>query len=1155
MTTGALESSLSVLPDGEGAGTVHELPARVTSFTPHDRKKDITPLRDKLYRQIASLRKANERVAPFCTDPESIVNLSIRPEDAAKIVRPQYKIAHALRDAVTETVNRWLKEGKIERAPNGCRFNSPLLAVPKKDENGKMSKVRVCLDVRAVNQHLIEDDKFQLPSISEGLATFAGGKLFGEFDLSEAYFQFKLAEDAKKYTAFMWNGQQYVFVGCPFGLKHIPSLFQRYIANLFRDMPFIFPYIDNLAFASVTWDEHYQHAAAILERLNSVNLRIKQSAVNLGNTHIKLLGHIISEEGVAIDPEKQEMMEKWPRPDEGIELASVLGLGAFLRDHIRHYADITAPLEAVKRHKRIEWTDTLNQHWLLLKRAFLTVPLLRFPDFRKRFVLATDASQTGVGGVLFQPDDADNTITPMNIIAICSKQLDATQRNYPVYKKELFAVIYCLRKFHTYVWGRRDVTILTDHKPLIHITRQKVMTVALQQWLDVLLDYDLMIAYRPGILHIVPDALSRMYLSSYLQEDATWGTQSNIQFLENFKNLSSPSDFLCQQSLNEIKMLSSIRKRHQVRESEGGEKDNRKHNSAKRVKINHTTAIEHDSEIDSLPIEPLDPSLAYEWISTEGPFFAASQYDVKSSLPIVSRTQHCYAPGVLTPCVHALTAEEQLLLAQEKRGKTVPTESEQQAILEQAHAQGHFGVKAIYNYIDELGYWWPHMRDHITNGISACPDCRKYTVERAGYHPAQSIFADRPGDHFQIDLAQFPVAHDGAHYCLVCVDVFTGFVMLKPLKSKDADVVARALWEIFTVIGIPKILQSDNGREFSNQLLTALSQLLGVPQRFISPYNPRADGKVERVVKTVTDTVVKLLHGATIYWPLHIPFVQYAYNSKVHSLTGSTPFSLMLSRAPNRPIDYSLTEQGKIMDLPAWKQHQQDVLDIIYPAIAQKSRTVKGKERAQQDKKRRVIVEGLAEGTEVELMDPKFLHQNKHNRPKTAAPMFGPYYVVKRVHNGGYKVKDELGQVLERTVPLDQMKVLNSPEQLRAIPKADDQGEAWAVDKILGHRFEGNTILYHTKWTGFSVKQATWVADHKFVETDILDRYWRALDLQNSVAQALHAHPQLESESTMKSSTAVLTTSSRRPVLVATKGSSYANVHSSRLVSIISSSR
>ena len=146
-------------------------------------------------------------------------------------------------------------------------------------------------------------------------------------------------------------------------------------------MPFVFPYIDNLGFASSSLEEHYEHAARIMERLNSVNLRVKPSSINLGNTHMKLLGHVLSKLGISIDPEKQQMILNWPRPVKGSELASALGLGAFLRDHVRHYADITAPLERAKKEVTINWdVDNRADHWKLFRRAFATVPLLRFPQ-------------------------------------------------------------------------------------------------------------------------------------------------------------------------------------------------------------------------------------------------------------------------------------------------------------------------------------------------------------------------------------------------------------------------------------------------------------------------------------------------------------------------------------------------------------------------------------------------------------------------------------------------------------------------------------------------------------------------------------------------------------------------------------------------------
>ena len=179
------------------------------------------------------------------------------------------------------------------------------------------------------------------------------------------------------------------------------------------------------------------------------------------------------------------------------------------------------------------------------------------------------------------------------------------------------------------------------------------------------------------------------------------------------------------------------------------------------------------------------------------------------------------------------------------------------------------------------------------------------------------------------------MSKDGNKYILVVIDVFTGFIMLRAMPDKGAETAARNLWEIFCTIGVPKILQSDQGKEFINQILHAMTRLIGVEQRFITPYNPRADGKVERSIRTVIDTIHKLMRGASIYWPTFLPFVQLAYNNKVQELTRSTPFSLMFGRILNEMKDYTGVQITPISsdDLLAWKEHFDKVHALIYPAI------------------------------------------------------------------------------------------------------------------------------------------------------------------------------------------------------------------------------
>ena len=202
-------------------------------------------------------------------------------------------------------------------------------------------------------------------------------------------------------------------------------------------------------------------------------------------------------------------------------MASCLGLVTFIRQHVRHFADLTSEFDTLKRSTAdIERTDARIHQFEMIKRAITHAPQLRFPDFTRPFYLATDASCVGIGGVLYQPSDEDNEdITQHNIVAICSKKLNPCQRRYSTYKKELYGVVYCMRQFHQYIWGHQLV-IITGHKPLVYIKTSVQLAHALQQWLDVILDYHFTIKHRPGILHVLPDALSRMYEACYT---SAWG--------------------------------------------------------------------------------------------------------------------------------------------------------------------------------------------------------------------------------------------------------------------------------------------------------------------------------------------------------------------------------------------------------------------------------------------------------------------------------------------------------------------------------------------------------------------------------------------------------------------------------------------------------
>jgi hypothetical protein len=271
--------------------------------------------------------------------------------------------------------------------------------------------------------------------------------------------------------------------------------------------------------------------------------------------------------------------------------------------------------------------------------------------------------------------------------------------------------------------------------------------------------------------------------------------------------------------------------------------------------------------------------------------------------------------------------------------------------------------------------------------------------------------------------------------------MYSGFIVLRPLGDKTMETVAKELWSIFSIIGIPRILQSDNGTEFKNEVLSTLNKLIGVPHRFISEYNPRADGKVERCVKTVKQTVTKLLNGATVYWPYHLPFVQYSYNDKIQSLTGSTPFSLMYGRRPNNAVDYSTDPNTDLpLDTNAWSKYRDELVSLIFPAISKRAAWQQDKYRQKLDQSRRRLVhEFMKEGTLVMIKDPKYVHANKHSKPGHEPTYIGPYIIVKANKHGTYTVKDGLGNITNRNIPLDQLKVVPPVDANDSIdaPRAD----------------------------------------------------------------------------------------------------------------------
>jgi len=137
------------------------------------------------------------------------------------------------------------------------------------------------------------------------------------------------------------------------------------------------------------------------------------------------------------------------------------------------------------------------------------------------------------------------------------------------------------------------------------------------------------------------------------------------------------------------------------------------------------------------------------------------------------------------------------------------------------------------------------------------------------------------------------------------VDVCSGYLLLRPSINTHVETVAPILWHVFNDFGFPRILQSDNDPTFTSAVIQEMARIAGIDYRFITPYNPRADGKVERNVGATKEIIKKHLLGTYTNWPMFVPWAQSCINNKISQLTGSTPFSLMFGRRFSGVNDYS----------------------------------------------------------------------------------------------------------------------------------------------------------------------------------------------------------------------------------------------------------
>ena len=259
-------------------------------------------------------------------------------------------------------------------------------------------------------------------------------------------------------------------------------------------------FIDDILIYSKSQEEHATHLELVLQCLRDEKLYAKFSKCEFWLEKVSFLGHIVSGNGISVDPAKIEAVKQWKPPKNAHEVRSFLGLAGYYRRFVEGFSKIAAPMTALTRKKiKYEWTDKCEESFQELKTRLTTAPVLTIPNGTEGYTIYSDASGRGLGAVLMQHG---------KVISYASRQLKNYEKNYPTHDLELAAVVFALKIWRHYLYGIH-CDIYTDHKSLKYFFTQKELNMRQRRWLELFNDYDCDILYHPGKASKVADALSR----------------------------------------------------------------------------------------------------------------------------------------------------------------------------------------------------------------------------------------------------------------------------------------------------------------------------------------------------------------------------------------------------------------------------------------------------------------------------------------------------------------------------------------------------------------------------------------------------------------------------------------------------------------------
>ncbi|XP_059061528.1 uncharacterized protein K02A2.6-like [Achroia grisella] len=406
---------------------------------------------------------------------------------AQPVVCPVRKIPLGVRDKLFLELERMEKLGVIRKVAHPTPWVNAIVVVAKKD-----GSIRLCLDPRSLNR-VVHRAHYPLPTVTEIAAKLKGARFFSKLDARSGFWMIPILR-------------------LPYGINCASEVFHAKVRELLEDLVGVDSFVDDIIVWGSDKTQHDERLKMLLDRARQVGIKFNIAKCEFCVPQVTYLGHKFNSEGMHVDNNKLKAIKDMPKPQDRKSLERFLGMINYLSKFIPNYSQVAPPLrQLLKKDTVWQWDSIHDAAVQRLKELVCGAPVLALYSLTEPVVLSVDASSCALGAVLLQGGRP---------VEFASSTLTETQSRYAQIEKELLAIVYALERFHQYIFGRKNVVVETDHKPLEALFNKSLNSVParLQRMMLRAQAYNFKVIYKPGKYMHIADALSRAPLSELMKD-------------------------------------------------------------------------------------------------------------------------------------------------------------------------------------------------------------------------------------------------------------------------------------------------------------------------------------------------------------------------------------------------------------------------------------------------------------------------------------------------------------------------------------------------------------------------------------------------------------------------------------------------------------